>query len=72
MSLMLVGRIVKEVRVMTLEEKELEGWNDRSDVVVIVFDNGAKVYASQDEEGNGPGALFGVNEKGILLQLVVS
>ena len=27
---------------------------------VLVLDNGDKIYASQDYEGNGPGALFGV------------
>jgi hypothetical protein len=58
----LVGRTIVAVRKMTTAEAKKEGW-DLSWVhgapPVIVLDDGQKVYPSQDEEGNGPGALFG-------------
>lgn len=56
----LVGRRVKVVRPMTEAEIEEEGWHRGGKV--IVFDDKSKVYASQDEEGNDGGALFGVSK----------
>ena len=57
----LVGYKVVEQRAMTTLEAKAEGWNadprDRT-AVVLVFESGVKVYASRDEEGNGPGVLF--------------
>jgi hypothetical protein len=57
----LIGKKVVRVRSMTKKELEAEGWADYShrDALVMVFDDGTKVFASRDEEGNGPGALFG-------------
>ena len=43
---------------------EREGWDDDRPSVAIVFDSGAIVYPSRDEEGNGPGCLFGYYEGG--------
>jgi len=36
---------------------EQEGWDYGT--TVIVFADGTKIYASQDDEGNGPGTMFG-------------
>jgi hypothetical protein len=52
-------RIVK-IRKMTKEEVNSEGWEGASETTpVIELDNGVKLFPSADEEGNGPGALFG-------------
>lgn len=58
----IVGKKVKSVRKMTKKEMKTEGWS--SHATVIVFEDGSKVFASCDEEGNGPGCLFGMDEKG--------
>lgn len=52
----LVGRKIVGVRYLTNEEKDELGWHARA--VVLELDNGVLVYPSQDDEGNGPGALF--------------
>ncbi len=59
----LVGRKIIEVRYMTDEELMNEGWNGERAPVVLVLDNGDLLYPSQDDEGNGPGALFGFEQK---------
>lgn len=63
-----IGRTVKEVRWMTEEEWKAEGWDDFGDshhrCAVIVLDDGSKIYASADGEGNGPGCMFGKDENG--------
>jgi len=56
----LEGKIVKEIRPMTDAELSKEGWDGQQTVVVIVFTDGTLVYPSQDPEGNGGGALFGI------------
>jgi hypothetical protein len=56
-----VGRTVRQIRQMTPSELEREGWEDRhKSTRVIVFTDGSLIYASQDDEGNGPGAMFGI------------
>ncbi len=56
----LIGRTIKEMRPMTAAELDAEGWDDhRGNVTAIVLDNGTVLYPSQDDEGNGSGALFG-------------
>jgi hypothetical protein len=54
----LVGKKIIEVRQMTEEEVEYEGWPGPGDDTVLVLDDGTRVYASCDPEGNMPGALF--------------
>ena len=57
------AKIVK-IRELTNKEAEVEGWDlSHNGCRVLVLDNGIKLYASQDYEGNGPGALF-FTEKG--------
>ena len=53
----LIGQKVKRIRRLSREEGEAEGWDNPT--TCIEFENGAIIYASRDEEGNGPGALFG-------------
>ena len=57
-----IGLKIKDVRMMTKEELNNEGWEENwgSFPVVIILEDGSKIYASQDPEGNGPGALFGM------------
>ena len=59
---MVVGKKIKEVRWMTKEELEVEGWGNGK-VVCLILDGGIKLYPSMDEEGNGGGALFGNDTK---------
>ena len=53
----LVGRKIVAVRYMS--EAEVDGlqWYGRA-AVVIQLDNGVILFPSQDDEGNGPGAVF--------------
>ena len=60
------GAKIVAVRPMTRKEMKEEGWEINMDgaPAVLVLDNGAKLYASQDSEGNGPGAIFGADDTG--------
>ena len=54
---LLTGRKIISVRYMLEDEAEESlGW-DRCGLV-IELDNGLELIPSQDDEGNGPGALF--------------
>ena len=55
----LAGRRIVEVRAMNKHELEAEGWPPDETVPVLALDNGTLLFPSRDEEGNGPGALFG-------------
>ena len=61
-----IGRKIKKIRPMTAAEAAAEGWTlGRHDAATVIeFDDGSRIYASQDHEGNGPGALFGVDAQG--------
>ena len=55
----LEGSKIVKIRKMTQKEATLEGWSIRhEDCMVLELDNGIRLYASKDYEGNGPGALF--------------
>ena len=56
----LVGKTIVRVRYTTENEMRDLYW-DRSGVVFELSD-GTVVYPTQDDEGNGPGALFTSNE----------
>ena len=56
------GLTIKNVRKMTKKEREAEGWDKTT--TVIVLSNGTKLYASCDSEGNDAGTLFGQNPDG--------
>ena len=57
----IVGRKIVAVRPMKNLEQIVAGW-DRWDNVptAIVLDDGTVLFASRDEEGNGPGEIFGL------------
>ena len=57
-----IGLKITEMRAMTEEEWQEEGWDYGT--IVLVLEDGTKIYPSQDEEGNGPGALFGMTKEG--------
>lgn len=57
----ILNATIKEIRKMTEEEINLEGWDKGT--TVLVLDNGIKLYASRDDEGNNAGTLFS-NENG--------
>jgi hypothetical protein len=61
-----VGLEVTEVRMMTKLELEAEGWENYYGgyPVMIIFNDGSKIYASSDPEGNNVGCLFGMTSKG--------
>jgi hypothetical protein len=64
MSKMLIGSKIVNVREMTEEEASGEAWElGRNGCRVLILDNGVKLYASRDYEGNGPGALFFTKDK---------
>lgn len=56
-----VGQRIENIRSATPEELNDLGWDDSPyPLVVLVLENGGRIFASQDEEGNGPGCLFGI------------
>lgn len=59
-----VGLTVTAVRMMTKDELEAEGWENYYGgfPVAIVFNDGSKVYASSDPEGNNAGCMFGMTK----------
>jgi len=60
-----VGSTIKTVRWMTVDEMIQEGWGPQGPRgVVLEMEKGGKIYAARDEEGNGPGVLFGETAEG--------
>ncbi len=57
------GHAVVGARRMTDEEMKGMGWYG-DPPLVLIFDNGTLLFASQDYEGNGPGAIFGQGPNG--------
>ncbi len=60
----LVGCRIVAVRAMSARELAAEGWDANETVPALVLDNGAILYPSRDDEGNGPGVLFGTSSRG--------
>ena len=58
-----IGQKIKEIRLMTEQEHNAEGWDEPT--TVIVLENEQQIYPSSDDEGNGPGTLFGINPNGV-------
>lgn len=72
MSAEVVGHKIARIRAMGVEEAVREGWESlppHISTVVLELDNGTLLYPSQDPEGNGPGALFGVDSTGTFMLL---
>jgi len=61
-----IGAIIVKARLMTDIELDNEGWDEdrRGRPTALVLSNGTVLYASQDDEGNGAGALFCVDARG--------
>jgi hypothetical protein len=55
----IIGRRIVAIRQMTRQEMKANYWHRKA--VVVQLDDGTMLYPSQDDEGNGPGALFGVD-----------
>ena len=57
----IIGSAIVSIRHMTAVELSREGWvtNAYDSGAAVVLSSGAVLYASQDSEGNGSGALFG-------------
>lgn len=53
-----LGLTISKVRSLTAAEVQVEGW-DSKHAICMELSDGSVIYASQDYEGNGPGALFG-------------
>ena len=64
----LIGRRITEIRPMTKKEMENESWDYGT--IVIILDNGTRLYPSMDDEGNGPGALFGTTSEGKEIRII--
>jgi len=58
--MVLEGRKIKAMRNMTKAELKREGWDGKC--ICLELDDGTILYPSRDEEGNGPGALFGYED----------
>ena len=55
----LIGKKIIKIREMTRREADAEGWDlSHNGCRELELDNGIKLYASCDYEGNNPGALF--------------
>lgn len=64
----LTGLTIVDVRAMTDEELEREGWQMpqlQQAPVALELDDGTVLYPSRDPEGNGPGSLFGYSDGGM-------
>lgn len=61
-----IGLKVTNVRMMTKDELFNEGWEMGYSglPVVIEFEDGSKIYASSDPEGNDAGCIFGITKNG--------
>lgn len=57
MSNYLVGRTIVSVRRMTDAERAGEHWKDTA--IVVILDDGTKLYPARDYDRTGPGALVG-------------
>ena len=58
----LAGKKIVSARYMTKEEMNNTGWDRRA--LIIQLDDNTLIFPSQDDEGNGPGAIFGQDSKG--------
>lgn len=61
----LAGQVITETRPLTDDESiEVFGEPTYGSGIVIVLANGTRLIPSRDPEGNGPGALFGLDDEG--------
>lgn len=58
----IVGQKIVQIRAMTKEEIEREGWDGlmgHTDPAVLVLEDGTTLFPGMDSEGNGPGCFYG-------------
>ena len=58
----IVGQKIVAIRAMTSKELSEQYWDESAPVLEL--EDGTILYPSRDEEGNGPGCVFGVDSKG--------
>jgi hypothetical protein len=68
-SKLLVGKKIVGVSYLCSEDREEMGWCGAP--IVITLDDGTNIFPSQDDEGNGPGALF-TNDEDLPIVPVIS
>ena len=64
----LLNRRIVKVRYMTEAEAHEMEWNWRG--IVLQLDDGTLIFPSEDDEGNGPGALFTNNEDNPVIPVI--
>ena len=67
-----IGHKIVAARRMTEAEGENEGWlpfDMHGAPQVLILDNGILLYPSRDSEGNGAGALFGLDADSIPISM---
>jgi len=57
-------RQIIAIQAMSQDDLDGEGWERDNGSPVILLADSTKIYASRDEEGNGPGVLFTQNVDG--------
>lgn len=70
MKVEIIGQKIKAIRKLTDAELEENGWDDDNfnPIYALELENGVVIYPSRDFEGNGGGALFGLDrEKGFVI-----
>ena len=65
---LLVGRTIRNVHYMAAADVAAQCW-DRA-ALMIELEDGTRIWPSQDEEGNGPGALFTSSDKTPILPVI--
>lgn len=63
-EIVIVGKKIVALRRMTKKEMNDEGWDHGRPAMILELEGGIRLYPSRDEEGNGPGALFGIDARG--------
>jgi hypothetical protein len=66
----LIGKRLTGIKPMTAREMRELYWRGCSPPLVLTFEGGYRLFASQDEEGNGPGTFFVNDAAGCTFQLV--
>ena len=67
----IIGRKIVDVINLSKDIVEAEGWENTPYACIgLLLDDGNIIYPSQDEEGNGPGAIFvyGNDKKSYFIQ----
>ena len=58
----LKGQKIVDIRLMSQDALDAQGWYRTT--AVLMLENGIRLFASSDEEGNDAGAMFGETPQG--------